>query len=75
MVDIMMTTERIREISAQELLALGLKDIAYLKEIEVDGGTAVAIHAANGQQIALMPDRNAAVAAVWENGMAPVALQ
>lgn len=71
----MMTTERIREISAQELLALGLKDIAYLKEIEVDGGTAVAIHAANGQQIALMPDRNAAVAAVWENGMAPVALQ
>ena len=75
MVDIMMTTERIREISAQELLALGLKDIAYLKEIEVDGGTAVAIHAANGQQIALMPDHNAAVAAVWENGMAPVALQ
>jgi hypothetical protein len=75
MVDIMMTTERIRQISAQELLALGLKDIAYLKEIELDGGTAVAIHAANGQQIALMPDRNAAVAAVWENGMAPVALQ
>ena len=71
----MMTTERIREISAQELLALGLKDIAYLKEIEVDGGTAVAIHAENGQQIAFMPDHNTVVGAVWENGMAPVALQ
>ncbi len=69
------TVERFKHLSAQEMLALGLKDIAYLKEVEVDGETAVAIHAANGQQIALMPDRNAAVAAVWENGLAPVALQ
>ena len=67
--------ERIRHLSAQELLALGLKDIAYLKDVEVDGETAIAIHAANGQQIALLPDRMAAVAAAWENGLAPMSLQ
>lgn len=69
------TDRRIRLLSAQEMLALGLKDIAYLKDVEVDGGTAIAIHAANGQQIALLPDRAAAMAAAWENGLAPVSLQ
>lgn len=71
----MINTDGFKHLTAQEMLAFGLKDIAYLKDVEVDGGTAVAIHAANGQQIALMPDRNTAVAAVWENGLAPVALQ
>ncbi|HVI89824.1 MAG TPA: DUF1150 family protein [Dongiaceae bacterium] len=71
----MLDVERIRHLSAQELLALGLKDVAYLKDVEVDGETVIAIHAANGQQIALLPDRNAAVAAAWENGLAPVSLQ
>ncbi|MET1026218.1 MAG: DUF1150 family protein [Dongiaceae bacterium] len=71
----MINAEGFKHLTAQEMLAFGLKDIAYLKDVEVDGGTAVAIHAANGQQIALMPDRSTAVAAVWENGLAPVALQ
>jgi hypothetical protein len=67
--------ERIRHLSSQELLALGLKDVAYLKDVEVDGESVTAIHAANGLQIALLPDRNAAVAAALENGLAPVSLQ
>lgn len=71
----MINVDRIRHLSTQELLALGLKDVAYLKDVEVDGETAIAIHAANGQQIALLPDRSAAVAAAWENGLAPVSLQ
>ncbi|HWU00253.1 MAG TPA: DUF1150 family protein [Terriglobales bacterium] len=71
----MLDVERIRHLSAQELLALGLKDVAYLKDVEVDGETVIAVHAANGLQIALLPDRNAAVEAAWENGLAPVLLQ
>lgn len=71
----MIDADRIRHLNAQELLALGLKDIAYLKDVEVDGESVIAIHAANGQQIALLPDRGAAVAAAWENGLAPVSLQ
>ena len=70
----MVSIEQIRKITAEDLLSLGVKDVAYLKEIEVDGGSAVGIFAANGQQLALLPDRNAAIAAAVENGLAPVTL-
>lgn len=66
--------ERIRQMSIEELLGLGVKNVAYLKDVEVDGGTAVAIFAANGQQLALVPDRNTAMSAAWENGLAPMRL-
>jgi hypothetical protein len=36
--------------------------------------TAFGIFAANGQQLAVMPDREAAIAAAWENGLAPVTI-
>jgi len=68
----MSSIERLRRISAQELLALGLENIAYVRQVEVDGGTAVAIFAADGKQIALAPNLNSAVATAWENGLAPV---
>lgn len=61
-------------ITRQQLLALGLNDVAYVRDVEVDGGTAFGIFAANGQQLAVMPDREAAVAAAWENGLAPVTI-
>ena len=70
----MVSIEQIRKISTEDLLTLGVKDVAYLKEIEVDGGSAVGIFAANGLQLALLPDRNAAIAAAVENGLAPVTL-
>jgi hypothetical protein len=53
---------------------LGIKDMAYVKNIEVDGETAVALFAANGLQIAVMEDRETAVAAAWQNGLAPMTL-
>ncbi|MDY0872285.1 DUF1150 family protein [Dongia rigui] len=62
------------EITRQQLLALGLNDVAYVRDVDVDGATAFGIFAANGQQLAVMPDRDAAVAAAWENGLAPVTL-
>lgn len=65
----------VRAMSPQDLAALGLNNLAYVKDIEVDGGTAFAIFAANGQQLAIMPDREEAIAAAWENGLAPVTLQ
>jgi hypothetical protein len=71
-----MTTEveRIRALTPQDLLMLGIKDMAYVKDVEVDGETAVALFAANGQQIAVMEDRQTAVAAAWQNGLAPMTL-
>ena len=64
--------ERIRALTPQDLLMLGIKDIAYMKDVEVDGATAVALFAANGQQIAVMEDRRTAVAAAWQNGLSPM---
>ena len=66
--------EQLRQMSIDELLGLGVKNVAYLKDVEVDGGTAVAIFAANGQQLALVPDRNTAMSAAWENGLSPMPL-
>jgi hypothetical protein len=68
----MTESERIRGLKPQDMLMLGIKDMAYLKEIEVDGETAVALFAANGQQIAVMEDLQTAVATAWQNGLAPM---
>jgi hypothetical protein len=68
----MTEVERIRALTPQDLLMLGIKNMAYMKDIEVDGETAVALFAANGQQIAVMEDRETAVAAAWQNGLAPM---
>ena len=68
----MMNVERIRGLSPQDLLMLGIKEMAYVKNIEVDGETQVALFAANGQQIAVMEDRQTAVAAAWQNGLSPM---
>jgi hypothetical protein len=68
----MTNVERIRGLSAQDLLMLGIKEMAYVKDIEVDGETQVALFAANGQQIAVMEDRQTAVAAAWQNGLSPM---
>jgi len=62
------------DISRQQLASLGLNDVAYVRDVEVDGSTAFGIFAANGQQLAVMPDRETAVAAAWENGLAPVTI-
>jgi len=64
--------ERIRALTPDDLLMLGIKNMAYVKDIEIDGETAVALFAANGQQIAVMEDRQTAVAAAWQNGLAPM---
>ena len=70
----MVSIEQIRKITTDDLLPLGMREVAYLKDMEVDGSTAVAIFAANGQQLALLPDRGAAITAAVENGLAPVTL-
>lgn len=67
--------ERIRKLTPQDMLMLGIKDVAYIKDIEVDGQTAFGLFAANGKQIGIAADRDAAVAAAWQNGLAPMTLQ
>ncbi len=53
--------ERLTEISAQDLMALGVNDIAYVKPVVIDGETLFAVHAADGTQMALFKDHQLAV--------------
>lgn len=61
-------------LAAADFLALGLPQIAYLKEIAVAQGPMVSLHAANGQQIALLKNKDQALHLAWQNGLVPLTL-
>jgi len=61
----------IRDISAEDLMKLGMPSIAYFKPVLANGVVVYAIHAADGTPMALAADRNLAIAAVLENEMHP----
>ena len=65
---------RIKEMSPQDLMALGLQEVAYVKPIEVDGAPAVAVHAADGTQMAVLESRDLAFAAIRQNNLEPASV-
>lgn len=62
----------VRHLSEQQLAALGVSHIAYLKPVTVDGVQGFAIHAADGTPMAVAGDREVAVAAVMQHEMLPL---
>jgi hypothetical protein len=66
--------ERIRHMSSRELALFGMQDLAYVKPVLVDGVTAFALHAADGTQIAVMPDREIARATVRQHDLEPLSV-
>jgi hypothetical protein len=71
---VMQFVEGVRQMSPQELGLLGMEDLAYVKRIVVDGTDAVAVHAADGTEIAVMADRELACALVRQHDMEPVSV-
>ena len=67
-------TERITAISPQDLMVLGLQEVAYIKPVTVEGKTAFAIHTADGREVAVMADLRVALAAVRQNEMEPLSV-
>ena len=61
----------IRHLSQQQFMQLGVSQIAYVKQVATQGGTAFAIHAADGTPMALAADQNVAIAAIVQHEMAP----
>ncbi len=63
---------------AQEFLAFGLRDVAYVKPIAIGEGEAArvvfAIHTANGAAVGAAESRELAFAAVRQNGLEPLSL-
>ena len=66
--------EPIIQISTQDLMILGLQEMAYVKPVVVDGQTAYAVHAADGREVAVMPSRDVALAAIRQNDLEPLSV-
>jgi hypothetical protein len=62
----------VRHLSEQQLAALGVSHIAYVKPVMVNGVQGFAIHAADGTPMAVAGDREVAVAAVVQHEMLPL---
>ncbi|HWI28821.1 MAG TPA: DUF1150 family protein [Stellaceae bacterium] len=66
--------EKLRHISPKEFALLGMQDLAYIKRIAVAEGSAFAIYAADGTQVAQLPDREIAFATVRQHDLEPVSV-
>jgi hypothetical protein len=64
----------IRQISEQQLAALGVSHIAYLKPVMINGTPGIAIHAADGTPMAVSGNRDIAAAVVMQNEMLPLSV-
>jgi len=64
----------VRHLSEQQLAALGVSHIAYVKPVVVNGVQGFAIHAADGTPMAVAGDRDVAIAAVMQHEMLAVSV-
>jgi hypothetical protein len=66
--------EGIRHMSSRELALFGMQDLAYVKPVVVNGVTAFAVHAADGTQITVLPDREIALATLRQHDLEPLSV-
>ncbi|MGD0433766.1 MAG: DUF1150 family protein [Acetobacteraceae bacterium] len=64
----------VRHMTADQLGALGVSHIAYVKPVIVNGEMGFAIHAADGTPMALAEDRATAMAAIMQHEMLPLSV-
>ena len=64
----------VRHLSEQQLAALGMSHIAYVKPVVVNGMQGFAIHAADGTPMAVAGDREVAIAAIMQHEMYPLSV-
>ena len=60
----------VHNLSTDQLMQLGMSQIAYVKPIMMNGALVFAIHAADGSPMAVAGDRELAVAAIQQHEMA-----
>jgi len=70
----MNVAEKLRQITAQDFAAMGMQQFAYVRPAMVNGIVAFTIHAADGTQIGMAPNRDIAFAAVIQHELEPVSL-
>jgi hypothetical protein len=65
------TPDLLRQLSSKDFAAFGVNDIAYVKHVSIEDVQGFAIHAADGTQLAVLPERDVAFAAVRQHDMEP----
>ncbi len=70
----MYRTEWLKHITPKEFALLGMRDLAYVKRVVVDDEAGFAIHAADGTRVALLADRDLAVATIRQHDLEPVSI-
>ena len=66
--------EKLRQITAQEFALLGMQDMAYVRRVTVNDEVGFAIHAADGTEVAVLPDRDVAFATVRQHDLEPLSV-
>ena len=61
-------------LSLRAFLALGSMHVAYVKPVTVDSGTAFAVHAADGSELAVFADREVAFVTARQNDLEPLSV-
>ncbi len=64
----------LKQLSPQDWADFGVNDLAYLKQVKVEGEPRYAIHAANGTPLAVMDTRATAQAAILQNELEAVSV-
>ncbi|HUN45520.1 MAG TPA: DUF1150 family protein [Stellaceae bacterium] len=70
----MTRTEELKHISSREFALLGLNEVAYVKPIVVNDEVNFAIFSADGTQVAVLPDREVALATIRQHDLEPASL-
>lgn len=70
----MTATEKWKQLPAQEFVALGLQNLAYLKPVTLNDHLAFSVHAADGTPMAVIDNRALAEAAVRQHDLEPVSV-
>lgn len=64
-----------RHMSQQDLALWGVQDVAFVKRVRLeDEQVGWSIHAADGSQMGLAPDRNTAFAAIRQHDLEPLSV-
>ncbi len=63
-----------RGFSRQAFAALGALDLAYVREVRVEGRRSYAIRAADGRELAVVADRDIAFTMARQNDMEPMSV-
>ena len=70
----MLEAVTLKALTQQDLAALGIGEIAYLRAMSVQGEEIVAVMGADGRQVGLAPDRDSAIIAALQHDLLVVPL-